>query len=29
MRNDWYFRYALRFLFKVICNGYGKELLTP
>ncbi|MCF9182151.1 DUF3265 domain-containing protein, partial [Vibrio parahaemolyticus] len=25
----WYFCYALRFVFKVVCGGIGAALLTP
>ncbi|HDY8053277.1 TPA: DUF3265 domain-containing protein [Vibrio vulnificus] len=29
MRNAWHFRYALRFVFKVLCISIGIALLTP
>ncbi|MBN8156692.1 DUF3265 domain-containing protein [Vibrio vulnificus] len=29
IRNAWHFRYALRFVFKVVCRSFGIELLTP
>ncbi|MCB8889570.1 DUF3265 domain-containing protein [Halomonas malpeensis] len=29
IRNARHFYYALRFLFKVVCSGYGIALLTP
>ncbi|ENM5919941.1 DUF3265 domain-containing protein [Vibrio mimicus] len=29
IRNAWYFCYALRLLFKVVCGGIGIALLTP
>ncbi|EGR0199872.1 DUF3265 domain-containing protein [Vibrio alginolyticus] len=29
IRNAWYFRYALRFVFKVVCGSFGIALLTP
>ncbi|ELA7137671.1 DUF3265 domain-containing protein [Vibrio parahaemolyticus] len=27
--NAWHFYYALRFVFKVACGGFGIALLTP
>ncbi|EKO3782843.1 DUF3265 domain-containing protein [Vibrio harveyi] len=27
--NAWYFYYALRLVFKVVCGGFGIALLTP
>ncbi|ELA6986465.1 DUF3265 domain-containing protein [Vibrio parahaemolyticus] len=29
MRNAWHFPYALVFVFKVVCGGFGIALLTP
>nr|WP_217495165.1 DUF3265 domain-containing protein [Salinimonas lutimaris] len=29
IRNAWYFCYALRLMFKVICGSLGIALLTP
>nr|WP_217349278.1 DUF3265 domain-containing protein [Vibrio owensii] len=29
MRNAWYFHYALTYVFKVVCGGFGIALLTP
>ncbi|HBC3978860.1 TPA: DUF3265 domain-containing protein [Vibrio parahaemolyticus] len=29
IRNAWYFYYALVFVFKVVCGGFGIALLTP
>nr|WP_242615024.1 DUF3265 domain-containing protein [Vibrio vulnificus] len=29
MRNAWHFHYALFFVFKVVCGGFGVALLTP
>ncbi|EGQ8107693.1 TPA: DUF3265 domain-containing protein [Vibrio vulnificus] len=29
IRNAWYFYYALRLVFKVVCGGFGIALLTP
>ncbi|QQO85949.1 DUF3265 domain-containing protein [Shewanella algae] len=29
IRNAWQFRYALRFVFKVVCGDIGIALLTP
>ncbi|EHD1699143.1 DUF3265 domain-containing protein [Vibrio parahaemolyticus] len=29
IRNAWHFRYALAFVFKVVCSGFGIALLTP
>ncbi|HCH4001806.1 TPA: DUF3265 domain-containing protein [Vibrio parahaemolyticus] len=29
IRNAWHFRYALRFVFKVVCGSLGIALLTP
>ncbi|MBN8091120.1 DUF3265 domain-containing protein [Vibrio vulnificus] len=29
MRNAWHFWYALAFVFKVVCGGFGIALLTP
>ncbi|EGR1699734.1 DUF3265 domain-containing protein [Vibrio parahaemolyticus] len=29
IRNAWHFRYALRFVFKVVCGGIDIALLTP
>ncbi|UTZ38148.1 DUF3265 domain-containing protein [Vibrio campbellii] len=29
IRNAWHFCYALRLLFKVICNSFSMALLTP
>ncbi|MBT0017250.1 DUF3265 domain-containing protein [Vibrio alginolyticus] len=29
IRNAWHFCYALRFVFKVECSGFGVALLTP
>ncbi|EGQ9976001.1 DUF3265 domain-containing protein [Vibrio vulnificus] len=29
MRNAWHFYYALIFVIKVICGGFGIALLTP
>ncbi|EIQ1514439.1 DUF3265 domain-containing protein [Vibrio parahaemolyticus] len=29
IRNAWYFYYALRGVFKVVCGGLGIALLTP
>ncbi|MDA0135796.1 DUF3265 domain-containing protein [Vibrio harveyi] len=29
IRNAWYFYYALRLLFKVVCGDVGIALLTP
>ncbi|NVK69151.1 MAG: DUF3265 domain-containing protein [Vibrio campbellii] len=29
IRNAWHFHYALRLVFKVICGGFGIELLAP
>ncbi|EIZ1364050.1 DUF3265 domain-containing protein [Vibrio vulnificus] len=29
IRNAWHFRYALRFVFKVLCGCIGIALLTP
>ncbi|EKF9179500.1 DUF3265 domain-containing protein [Vibrio cholerae] len=29
IRNAWYFYYALRFVFKVVCGSLGIALLTP
>nr|WP_084742379.1 DUF3265 domain-containing protein [Vibrio chemaguriensis] len=29
IRNAWHFCYALRFVFKVVCSGFGIALLTP
>ncbi|ENP0874049.1 DUF3265 domain-containing protein, partial [Vibrio parahaemolyticus] len=28
MRNAWHFYYALIFVFKVVCGGFGIALLT-
>ncbi|UIJ42094.1 DUF3265 domain-containing protein [Vibrio kanaloae] len=29
IRNAWRFCYAWRFVFKVVCGGFGIALLTP
>ncbi|EJG0984973.1 DUF3265 domain-containing protein [Vibrio parahaemolyticus] len=29
MRNVWHFYYALVYVFKVVCGGFGIALLTP
>ncbi|EHI9243088.1 TPA: DUF3265 domain-containing protein [Vibrio parahaemolyticus] len=29
MRNAWHFYYALVFVFKAVCGGFGIALLTP
>ncbi|EIO4107067.1 DUF3265 domain-containing protein [Vibrio vulnificus] len=29
IRNAWHFHYALFFVFKVVCGGFGVALLTP
>ncbi|EHW0696272.1 DUF3265 domain-containing protein [Vibrio parahaemolyticus] len=29
IRNAWYFCYALRLVFKVVCSSFGIALLTP
>ncbi|ELA9713995.1 TPA: DUF3265 domain-containing protein [Vibrio parahaemolyticus] len=29
MRNAWHFYYALNLVIKVVCRGFGFELLTP
>ncbi|EIC9816069.1 DUF3265 domain-containing protein [Vibrio alginolyticus] len=29
IRNAWHFCYALRFVFKVVCGGFGITCLTP
>nr|WP_274027568.1 DUF3265 domain-containing protein [Vibrio parahaemolyticus] len=29
IRNAWHFCYALRFVFKAVCDGIGMALLTP
>ncbi|MCU8511110.1 DUF3265 domain-containing protein [Vibrio vulnificus] len=29
MRNAWHFHYALVYVFKVVCVGFGIALLTP
>ncbi|HBC3451001.1 TPA: DUF3265 domain-containing protein [Vibrio parahaemolyticus] len=29
IRNAWHFRYALRFVFKVVCGSFDIALLTP
>ncbi|ELA7385306.1 DUF3265 domain-containing protein [Vibrio sp. Vb0592] len=29
IRNAWYFCYVLRFVFKVVCGGFGIALLIP
>ncbi|ENG7994486.1 DUF3265 domain-containing protein [Vibrio vulnificus] len=29
MRNAWHFYYALILVIKVVCGGFGIELLTP
>ncbi|EKO3965204.1 DUF3265 domain-containing protein [Vibrio fluvialis] len=29
IRNTWYFYYALRFVFKVVCGSGSIALLTP
>ncbi|TOF37860.1 DUF3265 domain-containing protein [Vibrio parahaemolyticus] len=29
MRNAWHFYYALIFVIKVVCSGFGVALLTP
>ncbi|AUW38879.1 DUF3265 domain-containing protein [Vibrio parahaemolyticus] len=29
MRNAWHFYYALNFVIKVLCSGFGIALLTP
>ncbi|EGQ7864494.1 DUF3265 domain-containing protein [Vibrio parahaemolyticus] len=29
IRNAWYFHYALRLVFKVVCGGFSIALLTP
>ncbi|EIZ0690086.1 TPA: DUF3265 domain-containing protein [Vibrio vulnificus] len=29
IRNAWHFYYALSFVFKVVCSGFGIALLTP
>ncbi|EHH1182769.1 DUF3265 domain-containing protein [Vibrio vulnificus] len=29
IRNAWHFCYALRFVFTVVCRGFGIALLTP
>ncbi|EJA7358345.1 DUF3265 domain-containing protein [Vibrio alginolyticus] len=29
IRNAWHLRYALRFVFKVVCGGFCIALLTP
>ncbi|EHR0574965.1 DUF3265 domain-containing protein [Vibrio parahaemolyticus] len=29
IRNAWYFCYALRLVFKVVCGGFVIALLTP
>ncbi|AEX22404.1 hypothetical protein VEJY3_09620 [Vibrio sp. EJY3] len=29
IRNAWHFRYALVFVFKVVCSNIGIALLTP
>ncbi|ELC9719108.1 DUF3265 domain-containing protein [Vibrio vulnificus] len=29
IRNEWYFYYALRLVFKVVCGHFGITLLTP
>ncbi|ENO1334732.1 DUF3265 domain-containing protein [Vibrio parahaemolyticus] len=29
IRNAWYFYYALRLVFKVVCSSFSIALLTP
>ncbi|EJG1013489.1 DUF3265 domain-containing protein [Vibrio parahaemolyticus] len=29
IRNAWHFHYALNFVIKVVCGGFGIALLTP
>ncbi|EJG0029228.1 DUF3265 domain-containing protein [Vibrio harveyi] len=29
MRNAWHFHYALVYVFRVVCGGFGIALLTP
>ncbi|EGR2734500.1 DUF3265 domain-containing protein [Vibrio sp. MM46] len=29
MRNAWHFHFALVYVFKVVCGGFGIALLTP
>ncbi|EMV9344625.1 DUF3265 domain-containing protein [Vibrio alginolyticus] len=29
IRNAWHFYYALAYVFKVVCGGFGITLLTP
>ncbi|ELB2788507.1 DUF3265 domain-containing protein [Vibrio parahaemolyticus] len=29
IRNAWHLYYALRFVVKVVCSGFGIALLTP
>ncbi|EGQ9053457.1 DUF3265 domain-containing protein [Vibrio vulnificus] len=29
IRNAWHFRYALVYVIKVVCSGFGIALLTP
>ncbi|MCR9470994.1 DUF3265 domain-containing protein [Vibrio diabolicus] len=29
MRNAWHFHFALVYVFKVVCGGFGIVLLTP
>ncbi|EGQ8146693.1 DUF3265 domain-containing protein [Vibrio alginolyticus] len=29
IRNAWHFHYALRLVFKVVCESFGIALLTP
>ncbi|EGR2176486.1 DUF3265 domain-containing protein [Vibrio parahaemolyticus] len=29
IRNAWHFYYAVRLVFKVVCDGIGIALLTP
>ncbi|EIE1275481.1 TPA: DUF3265 domain-containing protein [Vibrio parahaemolyticus] len=29
IRNAWHFYYALNFVIKVLCSGFGIALLTP
>nr|WP_240205844.1 DUF3265 domain-containing protein [Vibrio sp. CyArs1] len=29
IRNAWHFQFALVYVFKVVCGGFGIALLTP
>ncbi|EJL6722345.1 DUF3265 domain-containing protein [Vibrio alginolyticus] len=29
IRNAWHFHFALVYVFKVVCGGFGNTLLTP